>query len=82
MKRYFARVRRQTMVFVAAVLMTNGIVLPVSSSFAASTSVCRSYARDYARRYAAMLPRTTSHSLLKSSLFDRAFEHCMRNEWP
>jgi hypothetical protein len=81
MKYYPLKSWRQILV-VVAILTAIGAALPVSTSFAASTSFCRSYARDYSRRYAAKLPRTMSHGLLKSSLYGRAFEHCMRGEWP
>jgi len=80
-KHYPLKSWRQIRVFVA-ILTAIGAPLPVSTSFAASTSFCRSYARDYSRRDAAKLPRTMSHVLLKSSLYERAFEHCMRDEWP
>ena len=82
MKRRFAKGRWQIFFFVAAVFLTTAMMVPVSSAFAASTSVCQSYARDYARRYAAMLPRAMSHSLAKTTLFNRAFERCMQDEWP
>jgi len=70
------------MLAVIAIFMAIGALLPPSTSFAASESFCQSYARDYARRYASKLPRTMSQTLLKSTLHDRAFEHCMRDEWP
>jgi hypothetical protein len=82
MKQRFAGRGWKIFVFVMTILSTNGIMAVVTSSFAASESVCQSYARDYARRYAAMLPRAMSHGLPKSTLFNRAFERCMHDDWP
>ena len=80
--RYYPIKVRWQMFVVVAILTTIGTLLPGSISFATSESFCQFYARDYARRYAAKLPRTVSQSFVKSTLHDRAFEHCMRDEWP
>jgi hypothetical protein len=80
--KYYSLTSWRQILVVFAILTAIGALLPVSTSFAASTSFCRSYARDYSRRHAAKLPRTMSHVLLKSSLYERAFERCMRGKRP
>ena len=67
---------------VMAGLLTLGFALPMSTAFAASSSFCRTYANDYADRYSVMLPRTVSISLLRSSLYKRAYARCKRDQYP